>query len=494
VSKLDSSKGEGLAIRAAWCGEGAKAANTPEAVAEYVERLHQARINALFVHLKCGHGHLFWPSRKFPEAVAPGYADFDLPAHLLKECRRRNMQLHAWIIEFPEGESSPPFQRHPEWAMLDPHGRPTNAEVLRGKQYDRVWMCPARRPGYVDQWLVPVIQELAELYDFDSIHHDYLRYPGDLAPDRYCFCDYCLERMPLFNGFVTERYPEEPFYHEFYDREYLEAHWEPGPRVLPGNWELLPRKMKADFLLHGSFFEGGLHDLDYFFYAYRIHWIKEFAREVQAAVRAVKPRMPISAALFKNPIHSGRFIGQDWRQLAPYIDVCVPMDYRDHFPGSFEHYLDLLEETIHQQKEWAKDYRDLWIGFAINFLYVEEERPLRRLEQLLPSEAGSEEIRAEFDKVAHRLRPVAPVLHERFRDWLDHDGGGNGDKLKQRAALAKAFAQFAQNVPGVYWPKEKLFRTIERIKSTGVNGISIFCEEQIERYGLWDAVHEAFSD
>jgi hypothetical protein len=49
------------------------------------------------------------------------------------------------------------------------------------------------------------------------------------------------------------------------------------------------------------------------------------------------------------------------------------MDYRDHFPGTFENYLNLLEEAIRSQQVWAREYEALWIGAAINFLYYEEE-------------------------------------------------------------------------------------------------------------------------
>ena len=123
--------------------------------------------------------------------------------------------------------------------------------------------------------------------------------------------------------------------------------------------------------------------------------------------------MEISAAVFKNPVHSGRFIGQDWRQFAPYVDAAIPMDYRDHFPGTFEQYLGLLGEAIRRQKEWAQDFKRLQIGIAINFLFKE-----------------------------------------------------------------------APNGP---FPAKKLERVIEVVNAAGVDGIVIFCDEQIERYGMWDA-------
>lgn len=354
-----------------WCGP-SDAGMSEASVAAFVERAARAGVTALIMEVKGGHGLLRYPSREFAEAVEPGYEGFDMPAHLLRRCREAGIQLHAWFIDYYEGEQGPAYRRHPEWAATDADGRPTCGTTLRGSRYGAVWMCPARRPGYTDQWLVPLIREFAERYEVDAIHHDYIRYPGDLAPDTYCFCDDCLRELPRWAGFVSDAIPDEPFYHELYDRPYLESHWEQSPRVLPPNWDRLPRAMQSRFLLHGGFFQGGLNDLDHFFYSYRMHWVTEFAREVREAVRQVRPQMEFSAAVFKNPIHSGRFIGQDWRTFAPYVEHCMPMDYRDHFPGTFEQYLALLAEAIGRQKVWARDYRTLWPGFAVNFLYKEE--------------------------------------------------------------------------------------------------------------------------
>jgi hypothetical protein len=469
-----------LVGRAVWCSPRG-AGMTQHSVAEYVERLHEAGFNTVIMAVKGGHGFVYWPSRRFPEAVEPGYAAFDMPAALLAECRKRGMQVHGWFVDFYEGPNGPAYRKHPEWAARDPSGKPTSEEMLRGEKFGSVWMCPARRPGYTDQWLVPLMREFAEMYDFDAVHHDYIRYPGDVAPDRYCFCDYCLEQIPRFNGYYYESRPDEPFYHALYDRPYLEAHWEQGPRVLPGNWERLSREMKANFLLHGSFFPGGLRDLDHFFYTYRTHWVTQAVREVAEAVRQVKPGIEISAAVFKNPIHSGRFIGQDWRQFAPWVEYCMPMDYRDHFPGDFDTHLDLLEETVRRQREWARDFRHLWIGIAINFLYGEEERPLRVIGSMLSAGRAAEEVRLQFEKVSAGLQAVAPELHGRLSAWLS----GSGEDVSEE------FQAFLADVPTSYWPREKLERTLERVRSTGVEGICIFCDDQLLRYGMWDTVREA---
>ena len=155
---------------------------------------------------------------------------------------------------------------------------------------------------------------------------------------------------------------------------------------------MLDRVSKSRFLLEGGFFQGGRADLDYFFYLYRTHWVTDFARLSAEAVRVANPLTQISAAVFKNPIHSGRFIGQDWRHFAPYVDIAIPMDYRDHYPGTFEQYLDLLEESIRSQQVWARDFKALYIGVAINFLFKEEPSgpyPAEKLERVIERVAST---------------------------------------------------------------------------------------------------------
>jgi uncharacterized lipoprotein YddW (UPF0748 family) len=404
-------------VKGVWCGP-SDCGTSRETVAAFLDRLAEHGFNAIFMNVKGG-GLLYWPSSGFPEAVAEGYHDFDLPAVLLEECGRRGIQFHAWMFDFFENESHEAFRRHPEWAMRDARGRTTADEWLRGKRFGGTWMCPARRPGYADQWLVPIYREFAQRYAVTSIHHDYVRYPGDLAPDQYCFCDFCLEALPAWARLAHGAYREEPFLHEKYDREYLEAHWEPSPRVLPAAWDRLDRAARSRFLLDGSYFHGGRADLDYFFYRYRVEAISQFVREAHQAVKEANPDIKLSGAFFKNPIQSGRFIGQDWREFASGCEICVPMNYRDHFPGTFEQYLDLLEETVYLQKQWAAGFEALYIGVAVNFLFKEE--------------------------------PDGP------------------------------------------FPPEKLELAIARIASTGVPGIVVFCESQLHRFGMWEAVRRAWT-
>ena len=145
-------------IRGVWAHPTPEMLNR-DAVARYADKLAANGINALFMHLKGGDGLLYWPSERWRSCVAPGHDQFDFPQALLEECRQRGIEAHAWLIDYFEGENGVAFREHPEWAARDAKGSTSNLEMLRGKPFGPLWMCPAQRPGYTDQWLVPIIGE-----------------------------------------------------------------------------------------------------------------------------------------------------------------------------------------------------------------------------------------------------------------------------------------------------------------------------------------------
>lgn len=467
--------------RAVWASP-RDAGTTEASVRAFVDQLARAHVNTVVMEVKTAAG-LFWPSQRFAAAVVPEYRGFDFPAVLIREAHARNIQVHAWFFDFAEGADSYVVREHPEWLALGPDGKPTTAEILRGRPYRLAWMCPARRPGYTDQWLIPLIKEFAERYDVDAIHHDYVRYPGDLAPDTYCFCDYCLRELPKYASYASQVRPDDPLLGPM-DRPHLEAHWERSPKVLPPNWKDYGREMQSRLLLEGSFFPGGNRDLDYFFYEYRAHHIAEFTRQVAEEVRKVRPRTEFSAAVFKNPVQSGRFIGQDWRRFSPWVQYLMPMDYRGHFAGDFDTHLDLLAEAVQQQKSWARDFPHLWIGVAAYQLYDEERQPLTQLRALAASGGSVTEMQAAFDKVAARLQRFAPDLHRAIASHLRAPVASEN--------LAAKIEAFLANPPPGYYPPEKLLKTLDRVRAQEVEGVVVFSTSGLTSAGLWEALAEFF--
>jgi hypothetical protein len=272
------------------------------------------------------------------------------------------------------------------------------------------------------------------------------------------------------------------------DRPHLEAHWERSPRVLPPTWNQYSREMQSRLLLEGSFFPGGNRDLDYFFYEYRAHWVAEFVRLAFEEVKAVKPRVEISAAVFKNPVQSGRFIGQDWRRFPAWVQYLMPMDYRGHYAGDFDTHLVLLAESIQQQKVWARDFSHLWIGIAATQLYEEERAPLAKVRALASGSGATAEAlgdaRAAFGTVAGRLKTFAPDLHAAIDAYLKTPANPGDVAAKIDAFLA--------NPPEGYFPPEKLVRTLETVKAQGVEGIVIFSSAGLASHRLWGVAGEFF--
>ena len=361
---------------AVWAGAG-DAGTTVESVRAFVAQLKRANIHKVVMGCKEGGGNVVWHSQRFPQLVSPRYKDFDLVENLVREAHDQGIEVHIWLLDFYEGQNGAAFREHPEWAQLNAGGKPTNSEKLLNSEkqpiapYPNIWMCPAQRPGYTDQWLLPLIEELVSKYAIDGIHHDYVRYCGDVAPDSYCFCDYCLKDIPRhallhWQTGLTERQHVEIV------RPRLEANWEATPDMLPAGWEQMDRREKADFLLNGRTIAGGPPDMRYFFYQYRIDQITRFVREAHERSKRINPKIQMTAAVFKNPIQSGRYLGQKWSDWNPWIDIYMPMSYRSHFLGDFDTYCSHLTEITARQLEWTRHERPLYAGIYTSDLYKEE--------------------------------------------------------------------------------------------------------------------------
>jgi uncharacterized lipoprotein YddW (UPF0748 family) len=361
---------------AVWAGAG-DAGTTVESVRAFVAQLKRANIHKVVMGSKQGDGSVVWHSKRFPQLISPRYRDFDLVENLVREAHGQGIEVHIWLIDFYEGQSGAAFREHPEWAQLNAEGQPTNSEKLLNSEklpigpYGNIWMCPARRPGYTDQWLLPLIEELVSNYDIDGIHHDYVRYSGDVAPDSYCFCDYCLKNIPRHALLHWETGLGERQHVEIV-RPRLEANWEATPDMLPAGWEQMERREKADFILNGRTIAGGPPDMRYFFYEYRVDQITSFVREACERSKRIKPKIQMTAAVFKNPIQSGRYLGQKWSDWNPWIDIYMPMSYRGHFLGDFDTYCSHLTEITARQMEWTRHERPLYAGIYTSDLYKEE--------------------------------------------------------------------------------------------------------------------------
>jgi uncharacterized lipoprotein YddW (UPF0748 family) len=503
---------------------------TPQSVQAFVERARRAHIETIIVLVKGMSGEIYWNSRKFPQAVVKGYESFDLLGELTKQAHGVGIKVHAWLCDFVEGANGAAIRAHPEWAAINPAGGATTSETLgpRRRPYPYLWMCPARRPGYTDQWLLPMIEEIVRSYPVDGIHHDYVRYPGDVAPDSFCFCDYCLKNIPRYAMLAYETRPGER-YRVDPRQERIEANWWTDPTMLPEDWDKRDRRERADYLLNGRTIPGGSPDVRYFFYDYRIAQIARFVREAHERVKAVNPKLELSAAVFKNPVQSGRFLGQQWDRWNQSIDVYTPMTYRSHFAGSFEAYLDHLEETTRRQLEWIGKGRPLEAGIATTYLYREELKPFDDMTNAIDVLKDLQQAGDQIAAANRQLNAAVYVLKDAAADTgaarvtavqqlndahdhlqkrlssLDPNRGkalatlvaavGKADDARAPAVLdelAKSVAALRADLPAGFCPPEKLAQAIEAARRAHPDGIAVFAASSITREKLWPALERAF--
>ncbi len=463
---------------------------TQKDVDRFFNLLKRSNINIVFLLVKSGSGRIYWHSKKFAEAIHPDYRDFDVLKAAVKAAKKYGIKLHAWLCDFIEGPDWVAFKKHPEWAMVNPDGGYTFQEKLEeGRKYNYVWMCPNRRPGYTDQWLLPMIEEIVRNYDVDGIHHDYVRYPGDVAPDSYCFCDYCLEQFLVYNHFFYLNRPQLRIPVRKL-RPHPSANWELDFTRKPPNWDKMSRKEKAEFILEGKTIDRA--DMDYFFYTMRSDAITRFVREAWERAFRIRPEVEFSAAVFVNAMQSGRFLGQRWTDFAPWLDIVIPMNYRSHFQGSFEDYLLSLEDYIKAQKRWLEGKSHLYVGISAHYIYKEEWGPVREAIKLLRKAPASnrEKIKALIVKTTVYLRrfskPRARRLYRRYQAFAR-------GKLRKEALIGELEA-LLKDPPAGFFPPEKLLRTIETVRKAGAEGIVIFAAGIVTRNKLWPAVQKAFAE
>lgn len=487
--------------RAVWANPGSIAYND-SAVQAFVANCVRANINLIVLIVEWTDQAVYYHSKKFPESISPGFKEFDPLAAVIREAHKHGIRVHAWLCSFTAGDSGPVMHRHPEWAMRNAEGKiPTEAEYLSGgTKYYINWMCPARRPGFTDQWMLPMIEEIVSNYDVDGIHHDYVRYPGDVAPDGYCFCDYCLEDMLKYAHFYYEAFPDS-VYEATPTLPNHTANWWSDPTVKPKGWVTWDRKRKTEFFLKGSFMKGGPSDLDYFFYTYRQDAINRFVREAWERASAIKPNIEMSAAVFKNPIASGRFIGQRWTDFSPWIDILMPMVYRSHFPPrDYDTFLKQLEEYTRYEYQWAKGRAHLSMGIDVHYIYNEEtlflSKSIAELDSMVAAPARSHRtfsrrIQARYALVKDHLAAIAPETANALTSHitnLEHLQPAELEKLRDM------LKNLNTNPPDDYFPKAKLRRAIEAVRKGGAKGIVVFDAGGLTGRKLWPALEEIFKE
>lgn len=176
---------------------------TPEDIERIVDNCARMHFNMILFQVR-GNATVFYRSSLEPWAweltgdgphATGNDPGFDPLALAVARARKRNVELHAYMNVFPAWHSQkypPPeagqlWTRHPEWFMVDRQGRKM---IPRDKDVDPTgpgtWYSFVS-PGIpaVQDHVVAVFREVAERYDVDGLHLDYVRYPHEIGDFSY---------------------------------------------------------------------------------------------------------------------------------------------------------------------------------------------------------------------------------------------------------------------------------------------------------------------
>ena len=141
-----------------------------------LDRLKEVNINTVLLQTRV-RGSVIYPSAIEPwdgcltgtPGRAPGY---DPLAFAVRECHKRGMELHAWLVAIPCFKISA-ATRMGNRSVLKTHPKLC---VRHGDS----WYLDPGQPETAD-YLASLCREIAANYDVDGIHFDYIRYPENAA-------------------------------------------------------------------------------------------------------------------------------------------------------------------------------------------------------------------------------------------------------------------------------------------------------------------------
>ena len=134
-----------------------------------LDQLRQSNVNTVLLQTRV-RATTIYPSRYEPfdgcltgkPGRDPGY---DVLRFAIDECHRRGMELHAWVVAIPVGK----------WNAIGCKQLRERYGSLIRKIGDEGYMNPEM--SQTSEYIAKICREIAENYDVDGIHLDYIRYP-----------------------------------------------------------------------------------------------------------------------------------------------------------------------------------------------------------------------------------------------------------------------------------------------------------------------------
>ena len=183
-------------------------------------------------------------------------------------CKKYGLEVHVWKVNFNLSGAPKEF--------VEKLRRENRLQVFVGDER-RDWLCPSHPEN--QKLELESMLEVAQKYDVDGLHFDYIRYPGTQG----CYCEGCRGRFEKETGQKASDWPKDVY-------------------------------------------SGELRDA---FRDWRCTNITRLVEAVHREAKKIKPGIAISAAVFGSYPDCKSSVGQDWVKWvhAGYLDFICPMDY-----------------------------------------------------------------------------------------------------------------------------------------------------------------------
>lgn len=174
---------ESVPVRALWVVRDAM--KTKESIDKMTATLVSAGITDVFLQVR-GRGDAYYKSRIVPMAAGID-TSFDPLGYAIRKIRPHSVRIHLWLNVFLiwSADERPYSGRHvynvfPEWSAVSGANVPMaelGTKKVRSMNHEGVFFSPSVEE-YSDHFQ-GIVTELMRQYEFDGIHLDYIRYPGD---------------------------------------------------------------------------------------------------------------------------------------------------------------------------------------------------------------------------------------------------------------------------------------------------------------------------
>jgi uncharacterized lipoprotein YddW (UPF0748 family) len=207
----------------------------------------------------------------------------------LDACKKHGVECHVWKVNWNMGRRTPRD-------FVDRMKSEGRTQVRFDGRGEPRWLCPSHPANQALE--IEAMVEVAQKYDVQGIHFDYIRYPGIES----CYCHGCRKRFEKIFDLTVENWPKDAL----------------NSPTLKEKW-----------------------------FAFRRNNITQVVEAVSRKARKARPGVRISAAVFRNWPSDRNNIGQDWKRWCDegYLDFVCPMDYTEDTAE--------FEACVARQKGWA---------------------------------------------------------------------------------------------------------------------------------------------